>query len=86
VKTGIKKSVKAPATENTRVNLRLSVEASRRLWVTAVMSDRTASAIVESLILDGLKRFSMPSDLSKRHLHQSSPLPSPLESPAEIAA
>jgi hypothetical protein len=86
VKTGIKKSVKAPATENTRVNLRLSVEASRRLWVTAVMSDRTASAIVESLILDGLRSWSMPSDLSRRHLHQSAAPTDSDQSPVEIAA
>jgi hypothetical protein len=80
------RGVKAPEGQTARLSLRLSVEASRRLWVTAVMSDRTASAIVESLILDGLRSWSMPSDLSKRHLHQSAAPTDSDQSPVEIAA
>ncbi len=55
----------------------------------AVMAGETASSIVEGLILDGLKRFSLPADLheraSKRQSTQSSPPTQPLESQAEIS-
>jgi hypothetical protein len=86
MKTQKQRGVKAPQTENTRVNLRLSTEASRRLFVTSVMAGETASSIVEGLILDGLKRFSLPMDLSKRQNTQSSNLPSPVQLQGEIAA
>ena len=82
--------VKASGQENTRINLRLSLEASRRLWVTAIMSGQTASAIVEGLIAEGLKSWSMPANLSARATRvmtsHSATLDAPVESPAEIAA
>lgn len=81
---------KAPKSETSKVNLTLSVEAYRRLFVTSVMSGQTASAIVEDLISEGLKSWSMPANLadraSRRHLTQSVELTGQGESPAEIAA
>ena len=69
-----------------KLSLRVSTEAYRRLFVTSVMSGETASAIVEGLILDGLKRFSMPADLSRRQTTQSAPPALPDESMPEISA
>jgi predicted DNA-binding protein len=72
--------------QSAKLSLRVSVEAYRRLFVTSVMLGKTASAIVDDLIVEGLKRFSMPSDLSKRHLHQSAAPTDSDQSPVEIAA
>ena len=69
MKTGSKKGVKAPrrpGAETTKVNLTLGVEQYRRLFVTSVMAGQTASAIVDSLIAEHLKSWSMPADLSAR--------------------
>ena len=66
MKTQKLQGAKASKPETSKVNLTLSVEAYRRLFVTSVMSGQTASAIVESLISEGLKLWSMPSNLSDR--------------------
>ena len=90
MKTQRQAGVKAPKCETSKVNLTLSVEAYRRLFVTSVMSGQTASAIVEGLISEGLKSWSMPANLSDRvtRRHQSSSAISDdqVESPEPIAA
>ena len=90
MKTQKQQGAKAHRGETSKVNLTLTVEAYRRLFVTSIMSDRTASSIVEDLISEGLKSWSMPANLAdrvtRRQNSQSVDIAGPVESVAEIAA
>ena len=66
VKGQSKKGIKASGRPTVKVNLTLGVEQQRRLFITAVMSGRTASDIVDELIAAGLKQWAMPVDLVSR--------------------
>ena len=66
VKTPKSKGASAPARETTRVNLSLAADAYRRLFVTSVMSGRSAGDLVTELIEQHLRTWSMPANLAAR--------------------
>jgi hypothetical protein len=71
----------------TRTTLSVSTEAYRRLLVHSMMENQPAGAIVSRLILEGLRSWGMPADLSGRGKVSDRPSPAAELNPAgEIAA
>lgn len=58
-----RQGAKAQKSETTRVNLSLGAEQYRRLFVTAVMSGRSAGDLVTELIETHLRSWAMPARL-----------------------
>jgi hypothetical protein len=86
MKTSSRQGAKAPKGETCKVNLTLSVEAYRRLFVTSVMGGQTASAIVEGLISEGLRSWSMPGNLTDRASKRQPTTSVVHDAPVEIMA
>lgn len=90
MRTQKQQGVKAPKGETTKVNLTLGIQTSKRLFVSAIMSGRTASSLVEELIELHLKSWSLPSDLTarakSRQVNESAISDVHINSPSEIAA
>jgi hypothetical protein len=90
MKTSSRPGAKTPKPETTKINLSIGVETSKRLFVAAIMSNRTASEIVDELLRAGLKDWALPAPLAgranSRHSHDSAICSGPVESMlAEVA-
>lgn len=61
-----KKATKTPRRPDVKTNIGLSAEAHKRLFLTALMSGQTASSIVERLITEHCREWSMPGKIAAR--------------------
>lgn len=66
MKAQSKKGASAPKRECTRVNLSVDTAAYQRLFVTAVMSGRSAGELVTELIEQHLRSWALPANLAAR--------------------